>query len=1232
MAPACERGIQILMQQPSPMPSQDSSTVADKVLPTQRRWHRLAKVLGTASLLLAVTGAGLWSWSGSEGSLASALRLTRSALPQDQQLTTHEVRGSLRKGGHIGEAVWQQPGLTVTAKAIELRVDMRRLLKGQLPLQSLQMASLSVNDQRAQTPPAPFTQLLWPLTVDLQWEIGTLSWPSSMRADALQGQYRFDGQMHHLHLTSLQWARGLYSGQAKMQARSPMPLEAALHAELSPLTPTGRALPSLQAEAQVHGHLAGQDAVLNLEAHLQQATGQGPLLDLQGQLRPQASPSLISLQARMQHMDLALFWPSAPHTQLDGQVQVTPQAAGWRLEAQLDNRLTGSWDQGRIPLQRLQAQLHYEGQAWQIHQLQAQWPGGGLQGQGQWRPDHREGQWWVRNLQPRQWWSNLGGPAISGQLAVAQASHGEVVLQTQLRPDTPGQREDRPPSNTTGLSAEIRQQGSNWQLSALDLDWMDMRLQAKGMWNAQERRLQVQGRWNLPGLQGHIDGFVSPSQGQGQWQLDGHGLAQLKRWLQRWPVLAHRLPEGPLPATLQARGEWQGGWADSGLVLQASARAPQWTLQGQGVLRQPARTGDWEGQVRQLDIQPFFATAPDPLALSLGSPLDWRWQSSTSQLDWQRHHWRLQDTQTQVPVEMAPGHWQSRRTGTGLPAARLLARASDIPARWGVWLGLPEPQGDMRLQAELDLDGMEKPRFLARLERSGGDLQVRLGGAQQPPVPAGVRAARAQLQLQGGEVRFDAAWDSARAGQATAWLESPIAADPGAGLSGLWPANAPLTGQVKALLPQIGVWSWLAPPGWRVQGSLDAQAEISGTRQQPRWNGRLQADDLWVRSAVEGVEFRQGRLRARLQEQQMLLDEFELQGAGAQGGSVSAQGLMRWSASEPIAFDAVEMDLQMQAKGLRVTNRADRRLSVSGQANARLHKGQMQLRGTLQADAAQFILPDDSTPVLDKDVVIVQPATAAPAPTAAEGLSVMGVPDVQVLLRLGPDFRLRGQGIDTRLAGEVLLTSNPSTQGQPRLQGEVRTEGGRYKAYGQQLDIDKGLLRFSGPYDNPALDILALRPHLTERVGVRITGTALVPRIRLYSDPEMPDADKLAWLLLGRSPAAGGTESAMLQHAALALLGGHGKNPGGDLLGSLGLDSVSLTNRTTTTASGSTATSTAVMLGKRLSKDFYVAFESSVSGAFGNLFIFYDLSRKLALRAQAGETNALDLIYTVRKD
>ena len=70
-----------------------------------------------------------------------------------------------------------------------------------------------------------------------------------------------------------------------------------------------------------------------------------------------------------------------------------------------------------------------------------------------------------------------------------------------------------------------------------------------------------------------------------------------------------------------------------------------------------------------------------------------------------------------------------------------------------------------------------------------------------------------------------------------------------------------------------------------------------------------------------------------------------------------------------------------------------------------------------------------------------------------------------------------------------------------------------------------------------------MRPNLDVRVGVAVTGTALVPRIRLFSDPDMSDADKLSWLLRGRaSEGPGSGDTALLQAAAMALISGDEPN------------------------------------------------------------------------------------------
>ncbi|MGH8035180.1 MAG: translocation/assembly module TamB domain-containing protein, partial [Lysobacterales bacterium] len=117
---------------------------------------------------------------------------------------------------------------------------------------------------------------------------------------------------------------------------------------------------------------------------------------------------------------------------------------------------------------------------------------------------------------------------------------------------------------------------------------------------------------------------------------------------------------------------------------------------------------------------------------------------------------------------------------------------------------------------------------------------------------------------------------------------------------------------------------------------------------------------------------------------------------------------------------------------------------------------------------------------------------------------------------------------------------------------------------------------------------------------------------------------------VGRAAAAGGAEAALLQQAALALLGSKSGGMSGGLAAALGLDELSFRGASSK-ADGSTAAG-AVTLGKRFSRNFYAAYERSISGALGTLYVFYDLSQRFTLRAQTGQQSAVDLIFTVPYD
>jgi translocation and assembly module TamB len=696
--------------------------------------------------------------------------------------------------------------------------------------------------------------------------------------------------------------------------------------------------------------------------------------------------------------------------------------------------------------------------------------------------------------------------------------------------------------------------------------------------------------------------------------------------------------QGPWRGTLDTQGQLQLGSAqrpdiDSGrldlsrLQLRATDsarkdRVVDWTLQSVAALGlrwQDARTGiNLQADAGQLRLQPTFSNrvggAPGATAITT-APMALAWD----QLSWQK------------------GALATRGQLTGLPLSWVDAFTTAEGAKSGP-LSQAGLGGDVVFDGSWDFalpaDAATPPRLSAQLQRRSGDLSVQTDGAfdenttSTQRLQTGIQDARLSVTTQGANVQASLRWDTERLGQASADLGTTLSPPNGEQTAWHWAPDAALRGTITASLPQVGVWSALAPPGWRVRGTLAASATLSGTRANPLWNGTLQADQLALRSIVNGISFSRGELRATLAGERITIDRFYLQGRGGveTGGTLLASGTTEF---RRVTVDGVSqrqpyINLQATATKLRVSSRADRRLTLSGQLQAELVGTALQIRGGLRADSALFVLPDESTPSLGADVVVRGTETALETPGAFRVR-----PNVLIDIDLGDDFQVSGQGLQTRLAGQINVRSTPELP-TPRVLGDVRTERGSYRAYGQQLTIETGVLRFTGPYDNPTLDITAVRPNSSQRVGVQISGTAQVPRVRLFSDPELPDSEKLAWLVLGRPASGAGAEAAVLQQAALALLAGRDGRLDGGLASALGLDEVSFAG-SGTNADGSAA-SAALTLGKRLSNNLYLSYERSLAGALGTVSMFYDVSRRLTVRARAGEENALDLIFTIQYD
>ena len=101
---------------------------------------------------------------------------------------------------------------------------------------------------------------------------------------------------------------------------------------------------------------------------------------------------------------------------------------------------------------------------------------------------------------------------------------------------------------------------------------------------------------------------------------------------------------------------------------------------------------------------------------------------------------------------------------------------------------------------------------------------------------------------------------------------------------------------------------------------------------------------------------------------------------------------------------------------------------------------------------------------------------------------------------IGDDVRVDAFGLQGKLGGAVGTTVH--TGEIPVGRGELIVVDGRYEAYGQKLEINKGQLLFeASPLDDPGLDIEARRKIETVTVGLNVRGTLQEPRLSFFSDP-----------------------------------------------------------------------------------------------------------------------------------
>jgi translocation and assembly module TamB len=419
-------------------------------------------------------------------------------------------------------------------------------------------------------------------------------------------------------------------------------------------------------------------------------------------------------------------------------------------------------------------------------------------------------------------------------------------------------------------------------------------------------------------------------------------------------------------------------------------------------------------------------------------------------------------------------------------------------------------------------------------------------------------------------------------------------------------AEGRLDATISAQLTSLELVDALVEDLEDLTGSLAVSLSATGTPADPRLDGEIVASSVAAFVPPLGIELSGGRLVAQ---PVGTLDALEFDAELCSMGCVALDGQLAldaesapWRLTAKLTGDSFEL---ADVEELRAVIAPE--LMLDATPAAWLVTGDLAVEEALVAVEA---VPRSAVRPVPETVV-----HGRPQDSADDELPVPLVLDVDVSLG---DVRFIGLGLAAELAGS--LDIDQTAEGQLLVNGTASIEEGTFSAYSQELEIERGDLLFTGPPDNPALDVRATREVEGATVGLIVTGTLRDPRSEIFSMPMLTESETLARLVTGRSLQGAGTADAeAIERAALGL-GIRRALPALERIGdNLGLDELGVN-----TGAGEDS---ALVAGRQLGEDVYLRYKHGLFDDFAGLELIYRITERFRLRTETGTSQSIDLLY-----
>lgn len=356
-----------------------------------------------------------------------------------------------------------------------------------------------------------------------------------------------------------------------------------------------------------------------------------------------------------------------------------------------------------------------------------------------------------------------------------------------------------------------------------------------------------------------------------------------------------------------------------------------------------------------------------------------------------------------------------------------------------------------------------------------------------------------------------------------------------------------------------------------------------------------------------------------------LNQNLQLSGSGKSGeGQFNFNGFV-------ILSKKPEMNLKLSGRNIQIYNTQNTQITASPSITLNYFEKKLLIEGNVPLVNADIILKNNTTAAISKDVIILD----SNEKTSFSTIKI--IPRLYVTTENRLHFK--GYGLDGIISGKINIEKR--IDGLLAGSGRLTIKEGKYRFQGANYYIQRGYLLFPAGtlLNDPILDIYILQKRASEiqtnnDIGIYVQGTLQKPIFSPYSNANLKNSEILSRLGFGSTQTANTNETNQFTSQTAFVLAGTANPVIEQLQESFGLEEFNVESREIhKNFATQGATDTVLVLGKALSKKFYLQYLQSLLEPISTVRLKYFLTPQITVSTETGsEGLGGDLIFSLERD